>query len=418
MFTTKELFSKALMIELPWYIDRMDFDPEKGKLDVWIDFARGSDFFFEDKSLGVSGRFKAYDTTEKVWRHLNFFQYECLLHARIPRVDLGNGRYRLVKAPWEGVSNGFTLLFEALLLEFMKRMPVHQVGRMFKITDNRLWSMMKEYTRLGRADADFSEVRMVGMDETAARRGHDYVTLFVDLAKHTTLFVAEGRDKKVLDGFCEDLKAHGGVPEQVEQVSCDMSGAFIKAVEEKLPNAAIVFDRFHVTKVITDAVDTIRKMEAKENPLLKGSKYLFLSNAKNLSEGQQERLENIRLADLNLKTMRAYRIKEAFQQVYSANSPRMFEKLLKQWYWWATHSRLEPMVKAARTVRRHWQGIINWARKNISNGIIEGFNSIFQATKAKARGYKRFDTIRSIIYLLTAKLDFSKINPYCVTHSF
>ena len=108
MFTAKELFSKALMIELPWYIDRMDFEPEKGKLDIWIDFAPGSEFFFEDKELGINGRFKAYDTVDKVWRHLNFFQYECLLHARIPLLDLGNGRYRQVKAPWEGISNGFT----------------------------------------------------------------------------------------------------------------------------------------------------------------------------------------------------------------------------------------------------------------------------------------------------------------------
>jgi transposase len=138
MFTAKELFSKALMIELPWYFYRIDFEPEKSKLDIWIDFARGSEFFFEDKELGINGRFKAYDAVDKVWRHLNFFQYECLLHARIPRVDLGNGRYRQVKAPWEGISNGFTLLFQALLLELMKRMPVRQVGRMFKISDNRL----------------------------------------------------------------------------------------------------------------------------------------------------------------------------------------------------------------------------------------------------------------------------------------
>ena len=115
MFSTQELFSKALMIDLPWFIERMEFDQAQGKLDIWIDFARGSEFFFEDKLLGISGKFKAYDTTEKTWRHMNFVQYECYLHTKVPRVDLGNGKYRLVKTPWEGLSNGFTLLFEAFL---------------------------------------------------------------------------------------------------------------------------------------------------------------------------------------------------------------------------------------------------------------------------------------------------------------
>ena len=129
MFTTKELFSKALMIELPWFIEKMEFDQTQGKLDVWIDFARGSEFFFEDKTLGISGKFKAYDSTVKTWRHMNFFQYQCYLHAKVPRVDLGNGKYRLVKTPWEGLSNGFTLLFEAMLMELVRLMPVRQVAK-------------------------------------------------------------------------------------------------------------------------------------------------------------------------------------------------------------------------------------------------------------------------------------------------
>jgi transposase len=138
----------------------------------------------------------------------------------------------------------------------------------------------------------------------------------------------------------------------------------------------------------------------------------------NLGDNLQERLETIRIVGLNLKTMRAYQMKEAYQQVYSAGSSRMFEKLLKRWFCCTTHSRMEPIIKVAWTINRHWKGILNWAQKNISNGIIKDFNSIFQASKAKSRGYKRFDTVRSIIYLLKSKLNFSKINPYYATHSF
>ena len=418
MFTTKELFSKVLMIELPWFIEKMEFDQTQGKLDVWIDFARGSEFFFEDKALGISGKFKAYDSKVKTWRHMNFFQYQCYLHAKVPRVDLGNGKYRLVKTPWEGLSNGFTLLFEAMLMELVRLMPVRQVANLCSLSEHRLWALMKKYTTLARAQADFSTVTRIGVDETAARRGHDYVSLFVDVEEHRTLYVAKGRDHQVLQGFCADLHDHNASPEQIKQVSCDMSPAFIKGVQENLPEASIVFDRFHVVKIVNEAVDKVRKEEVRDNPLLKGSKYVFLSKPENLTDKQLAQLDDIRLSGLNLKTLKAYHIKESFQEIYTARSPRVFEKLLKKWYYWASHCRLTPMVKAAKTIKRHWDGIVNWATQKISNGILEGYNSIFQASKAKARGYKRFDTIQAIIYLLTGKLDFSKINPYCATHSF
>ena len=127
MFSQKELFAKALMVEKPWFIQEVNFDPQNGKLDIWIDFEAGSEFFYEDKELGISGYFKAYDTTKKTWRHLNFFQYQCYLHAWIPRVEVGNGKVRQVTAPWEGYTRGFTLLFEAFILELVKFMPVHQI---------------------------------------------------------------------------------------------------------------------------------------------------------------------------------------------------------------------------------------------------------------------------------------------------
>lgn len=417
MLTQKDLFAKALMVERPWYIHEIQFDQHAGKLEIWIDFERGSTFYYEDKELGVKGHFKAYDTTEKTWRHLNFFQYQCYLHAWIPRVDLGDGKVRQVQAPWEGHTAGFTLLFEALILELVKVMPVHQVSQIMKTYDKKLWDMIKAYTEKARGEEDFSEVRVVGVDETAARRGHDYVTLFVDLEEKRTIFVTDGRDQSVVGEFVRDLIEHHGAAENVTQVSCDMSPAFIKGVEENLPNAAVVFDRFHVTKVINEAVDKVRKAEVGQNPILKNSRYLFLKNRDRLTIYQHEQLENIRLSGLNLKTMKALNIREAFQQIYQAPTPQLFDKLLRKWYFWATHSRIEPIKEAAYTIQRHWEGVVNWIDYKISNGILEGFNSIFQAAKNKARGYQRSDTIKAVIYLLTGKLDFSKINPHYVTHS-
>ena len=417
MLTQKDLFAKALLVEKPWFVHEIKFDQNAGKLEIWINFDRGSTFYYQDKESGIEGHFKAYDTTEKTWRHLNFFQYQCYLHAWIPRVDLGNGKFRQVQAPWEGHAPGFTLLFEAFILELAKVMPIHNVCQLFGVNDNKLWKMIRAYTTKARVVEDYSGVTVVGLDETSVRKGHAYVSLFVDIEEKKTIYVTEGKDNTVIEAFVNDLVAHGGQPDNIEQVSCDMSPAFIKGVEDNLPNAAIVFDRFHVSKVINEAVDKVRKADVFNNPILKGTKYIFLKNRENLTEYQKQRFEGIRLSGLNLKTMKALNIREAFQQIYLAPTSEMFGKLLRKWYFWATHSRIEPIKQAAYTIQRHWHGIVNWFDYKISNGILEGFNSIFQAAKAKARGYRRPDTIKAIIYLLTGKLDFSKINPYYVTHS-
>ena len=417
MLTQKDLFAKALLVEKPWFVHDIKFDQTAGKLEIWIDFERGSSFYYEDKELGIEGHFKAYDTTEKTWRHLNFFQYQCYLHAWIPRVELGNGKIRQVQAPWEGHAPGFTLLFEALILELVKVMPVHNVCQVLDVYDNKLWKMIKAYTNKARAEEDYSEVTVVGIDETSVRKNHVYVSLFVDIEEKRTIFVTEGKDHTVIQAFVSDLVAHGGQPDNIDQVSCDMSPAFIKGVEANLPSASVVFDRFHVSKVINEAVDKVRKSEVEKNPILKGSKYIFLKNRENLTAYQKQRLEGIQLSGLNLKTMKALNIREAFQQIYQAPTSEMFDKLLRKWYFWATHSRINPIKEAAYTIQRHWDGIVNWFDYKISNGILEGFNSIFQAAKAKARGYRRYDTIKAIIYLLTGKLDFSKINPHYFTHS-
>lgn len=415
--TQQDLFSKALMIEKPWFVHEIQFDSEQGQLDIWIDFEKGSEFYYKDEETGVEGHYKAYDTAQKTWRHLNFFQYRCLLHAWVPRVRIDKGDVRQVQTPWEGVSSGFTLLFEALILELVKQMPVHQVCKLIQSYDKKIWDMLQMYTWKCRDLEDFSQVTSVGVDETAARRGHDYVTLFVDLEQKKTIFVTQGRDNEVVQEFVEDLKEHNGSAENIEQISCDMSPAFIRGVEENLPNAAIVFDKFHVVKIINQAVDAVRRSEAKDNPILTNSRYIFLKNKSNLTSYQKQRLEQISISGINLKTMKALHIREAFQQIYLARTPELFARWLKKWFFWASHSRIQPIVDAAKTIKRHWQGIINWAYYQISNGILEGFNSIFQAAKAKARGYRTTDVIAIIIYLLTGKLDFTKVNPYCATHS-
>jgi Transposase and inactivated derivatives len=314
---------------------------------------------------------------------------------------------------WSGLQNGFTLLFEALMLQLAKGMPIHQVCQLVKISDHKLWSILDKYTEQTRALNDYSQVTTLGMDETSIAKGHDYVSLFVDLKRKKTLFVAQGKDNTTVKAFAEDFVAHGGKIEQVSDVSCDMSPAFIKGVKENLPEAKITFDKFHIVKVINEAVDEVRRMEAKTNPLLKGSRFIFLKNEENLTVTQREKKEELKLSGLNEKLFRALSLRETFQQIYSASSEEEFESLLSKWYFWATHSQLKPMQKAAKTIKHHWDGIIQWKRSQINNGILEGLNSVVQAAKRKARGYK-FKHFRTIVYLITGGLDFSKLNPACL----
>ncbi len=233
---------------------------------------------------------------------------------------------------------------------------------------------------------------MSAWTKPAEQKGHDYVTLFVDLKERRTTFVAKGKGHETVDAFAEDLNIHNGSPDQISDVSCDMSPAFIKGVRETLPSAKITFDKFHILKLINKAVDQVRREEAVTQPLLKKTRYIFLKNERNLTKSQRETLEELQLSKLRIKSVRALRIRESFQDIYQAETEDAFSLLLNKWYFWATHSRLEPIIKVAKTIKTHWDGILEWKRSHINNGILEGFNSIIQAAKAKARGFSTFKT--------------------------
>ena len=404
---TKSLFATALNLQEPWYIKGIAFSHAERRLDLHIDFKPGSSFPLE----GYEGRFSVHDTVDKSCRHLNFFQHECYLHCRTPRVNTPDGLVRLADPPWAGKSQGFTLLFEALLMQLLTAMPVAAAAKLARVSDDKLWRMLEKYIELARHLEDFSEVKAVGMDETSRRKGHQYVTLFVDLDKSKTLYVAEGKDAGVVPAFLIDFTSHGGKPENIRECSMDMSPAFISAVESNLPEAEITFDRFHIMKILNAAVDEVRRAEVINEPMLKDTRYVLLKNRRNLTSKQRQKLYQIEAEGFHLKSYRAMQMREYFQEAFKARSFVAFRDHLNDWFDWAVRSKLPSMVDAARTLRRHWDGILNWYRSGRSNGILEGINSLVQAAKAKARGYRTVKNLRLITYLVTAKLDFSKCNP-------
>lgn len=396
------LFAHALGLTPPWKVTEVVFSKQKGCLDIYVDFERGASF-----NCPVCGKpgAKAYDTEKQVWRHLDFFQYQAYIIARVPRVECKYGcGVRRVEVPWAQGEGGFTLLFEAHLMRLAKDMPMAAVARLLNEHDTRLWRVVKHYVEAGRARADFSGVTRIGVDETSARKGHDYITLFVDLDKGALLFATPGRAKDTITAFVEDFIQHNGNPEAIKEVCCDLSPAFIAGLKEHLPHATIVLDRYHLMQIVNQALDEVRRQESRETDLLKKTRYQWLKNPANLTSKQKASIET--LSRCHLKTGRAYRIKLAFQDLFTQSDRESGEAHLKRWYFWATHSRLQPMIEAAKTIKRHWEGVVSWFNSRISNGLLEGTNSLLQAGKAKARGYRNKANFITISYLIAGNLDF------------
>jgi len=394
------LFQAALGIAAPWQVTDAVFDPAAGRLDIRVDFPSGARFVCPE---GDADSCAVHDTADKTWRHLDFFQHQAYLHARVPRVRCDTHGVRQVAVAWARPGSGFTLLFEALLLEFAPHMPVAAIARMVGEHDTRVWRVLEHYVQQARDQVDMSQVTRVGMDETSARRGQDYVSLFMDLDARAVLFATEGRDAATVARFAADLAGHGGDAGRVTSVCCDMSPAFIAGIAADLPAAQVTFDRYHVIQALNAAVDEVRKAERRSRPELAASKYLWLKRPERLSGRQTERLAWLTRPSSRLATARAYRWRWDFDGFYD-QPPELAKAYLARWCRGASRSRLEPIKRFVRMVDRHWDGIVGWHANQVSNGILEGANSLIQAAKRKARGYRNKHKMITIIYLIAGRL--------------
>jgi transposase len=395
-----ELFSRALGLREPWRVVETSFDAEQRRLDLRLDFERGARF-----ACPVCERpdCEVHDTSEKSWRHLDFFQHQAYLSARVPRVRCPEHGVHQVRVAWAREGSGFTLLFEALVMALVAEMPVRAMADLVGEHDTRVWRVVHHYVDAARAREDLSTVERVGIDETSFRRGQDYVTLFADLDRGHCVFATPGRDADSVTRFVADLRAHGGEPAQVREVCQDMSEAYLLGVLGNLLKAAITFDRYHVKAQLSKAVDEVRRQERKQQgELLKGSRYLWLRNPAKLSDKQRARLDG--LLRQRLKTVRAYNWALKFDAVYELKGIEA-EHYLRAWVRGAVRSRLQPIVDFAHLVEEHWMGILRWFQSRVSNGLLEGLNSLVQAAKRRARGYRSTRNYIAMIYLTVGKLN-------------
>jgi transposase len=394
-----ELFQAALQLQgTGWRVTSTEFQGDPPQLELHLEHGSEGRVFCPEcgQQCGI------YDTVEKRWRHLNFFQYRCELVARVPRANCPDHGVKLTGVPWASPGSGFTLLFEAMAMLLAGQMPVAEVARITGEEDTRLWRLIQRLVEAAHATKDWSQVRAIAIDETSTRRGRCYATVILDLETRAVLFMAEGRNSQAVAQFAEQLRTHGGDPARIEWVSMDMLHCYTKGVREHFPQAQVVFDRYHLMVMAGEAVELIRRQLQHEGVQLKGSLWALRGNEWNLKPEQLEVRRT--LAQRYKRLGRALALRDALQDLYEA--PRAEgPALLQDWCAWASRSQLEPFRKLVRTIRQYWDGIVSYFNERITQGAIEAINGIIQLAKRRARGFRNFVYLRTIAYWNTGKLD-------------
>lgn len=397
------LFSMALGLQAPWQIKDVIFSTDdlgRSELHLHIDFVSGSRFPDEANVLCP-----VHDTVERQWQHLSFFEHSCYLHCAVPRITTSDGKIRTVNVPWARPGSGFTLLFEAFSMALIEReMPVSRVAEILKVNPQRIWTIFNHWVGKARASDDPSGLTKLGVDETSTKKGHNYITLGVDLDEARVIHATEGKGKATIQDIQQHLESKGVKKEQVEQISMDLSPSFIAGAADSFPAAQITFDRFHVVKLLNEAMNQVRIAERKEHDALKGQKYMFLRNREDLTDEQEKSLADMLLLYPTLG--KAYRLKELFNDLWDMPNKSAAEAFLKQWVHEVEVAKIPAFMKFANTVRAHWSGIIHFAESRLTNGILEGINSKIQLAKRRARGYRNINNFINMVYFLCGRLKF------------
>jgi transposase len=256
------------------------------------------------------------------------------------------------------------------------------------------------------------------VDEMSVRKGHEYISVFADLVRKRVLFATEGKDKETWVKFLEAIEQHNGHGHSITQASMDMSQAYQSGATENCRNVQLVFDKFHVIKNANEAVDKVRRAEVRLGgqgvwEALHKSQWLWRKNPENLTDQEQARLAKIQ--DKNLGTAKAYQMRLVLQDIYRSANAAIARRRFQVWCRWvrwvarfykAKGNLLASMVKLAQMVENHLAGILAHWKWGVTNAFMEGLNSVFSATKRKARGYRSTTHLITMLYFVAGKLRF------------
>lgn len=408
----EQTFEQLLGLGASWKVVRTEFEADTNTFVICV---TETEALWPEESAREGCPVSCYDHVEPMqWRHLNVFNKECVIVSALPRGKRSrDGKIYRVSPPWEGRSKHFSKEFEAFALMLMREMPVKKAGEILRETDQRLWRMLHAHVEAARARADWSEVVWVGADEMNRRKGHNYVTVFADLLNKRVLFGAAGKDAATWEAFAQELQAHNGHPKAITQAAIDMSPAYIKGVRENFANAQLVFDKFHVIQEANEGVEAVRRLESQEEEWkgaqLAKSQWIFRKNPETHTDKEVAKLAGMDWK--HLMTVLAYQMRLILQDIYKLRSAKKARQQFQEWCQWVKdkagekgHELLEPMVRVARMIENHLDGILGHWKEGLTTAFLEGLNSLFSATKRKARGYRTTENLLAMLYFVAGKL--------------
>jgi transposase len=375
------LFSRLLALEKPWRVERVSLDPHRRSIDVQLIHRRNASFSCPE----CGRRAPIYDhAPSRSWRHLDHGDCSTWLHAQIPRVDCPVHGIRRVHFPWAPAGARFTIAFERHAIDVLLEADVLGGTRLLRISWDEAWNVMERAVERGLRAKGRRVIAHLGVDEKAVAKRHRYVTLVCDLDRGTVEYIADDRKRASLDAYYQSLSQEQLAG--IEAVAMDMWEPFITSTAAHVPDgrSKIVFDRFHIMKHMTEAVDQVRKAEhrrlqAEGDETLKRTKYLWLYSRENVPESARAKFAALR--SLHLKTGRAWAIKESVRALWGYRRMGWALRHWRHWYFWATHSRLSPVIKVARMIRAHLDNVLTYFEHRITNATSEGLNSKIQTVK-------------------------------------
>jgi transposase len=403
MVQLTEHYGQLLGLDASWEVSDVSLSLEEKRVVIALQFGGGR---VKCPECGVECGI-ADHTPERTWRHLDTMQFETILRARVPRSSCSQCGVKTAAVPWGEKYSRFTLMFEAFVILALKACGnVKNAAELLRLDWDSVHRIMERAVARGLDRRQLESVPYVGIDEKSFRHGHNYVSILTDLSGSRVLEVTEGRDEEAADGLWKGIPAEQ--TQQIEAVAVDMWPAFANSVKTNAPQAEIVHDRFHISKHLNEAVDQVRRQEHKTLKhsgleTLTGSKQLWLYNPENLNEDQWLKFEPLQQSEL--KTSRAWAIKEQFRWFWEYRYAGNAQKFFTRWYGWAARCRLKPVIKVAKMLKKHLAHILSYFRHRITNAMSEGFNSRIQSIKSQARGFRAFENYRTRILFYCGKLD-------------
>jgi transposase len=336
------------------------------------------------------------------WRHLPWGRSSVELVYAPWRVSCRRCGVRVERVVWAPAAGRFTYAFEEMAAYLAQVTDKTQVQRLVGIAWETVGSIIERVVER-RLDPDrLCGLRRIGIDEFSYKKRHHYLTIVVDHDRQRVVWAGPGRSAEALAPFFDALGTEGR--QTIEMVTIDLSAAYIKAVREKLPSAEVVYDRFHVQRLVSDALDEVRRELVRElatDPdqarAVKRTRFVLLMNPWNLSRAQRRKLSEVQRT--NQRLYRAYLLKETLAQALDYRQPWRADRALKEWLAWASRSRLGPFVKAARSIRKHLPGILAYIRTRLTNGLVEGLNNRLRMIARRAYGFHSHLALTSMIFL-------------------